>query len=161
VSLAAVASGVADREAIDHGPDCERDFVEQLKDFAAAVSLKLSSSEVETLNCGQRLLNCGLCGRRLISAHKIDWSGGWMHGTTMPYMTGRMLIGGELVESKSGQWLESINPADENRARARADGFGRRHGGCRSQRRKERNPHGRRSRCRSAPNTSTSSATRS
>ena len=23
-----------------------------------------------------------------------------MHGTTMPYMTGRMLIGGELVESK-------------------------------------------------------------
>jgi len=36
-----------------------------------------------------------------------------MHGTTMPYMTGRMLIGGELVESKSGQWLESINPADE------------------------------------------------
>jgi acyl-CoA reductase-like NAD-dependent aldehyde dehydrogenase len=31
----------------------------------------------------------------------------------MPYMTGRMLIGGELVESKSGQWLESINPADE------------------------------------------------
>jgi len=36
-----------------------------------------------------------------------------MHGTTMPYMTGKMLIGGELVESKSGQWLESINPADE------------------------------------------------
>jgi acyl-CoA reductase-like NAD-dependent aldehyde dehydrogenase len=36
-----------------------------------------------------------------------------MHGTT-PYMTGRMLIGGELVESKSGQWLESINPADES-----------------------------------------------
>jgi acyl-CoA reductase-like NAD-dependent aldehyde dehydrogenase len=28
-------------------------------------------------------------------------------------MTGRMLIGGERVESKSGQWLESINPADE------------------------------------------------
>ena len=36
-----------------------------------------------------------------------------MHGTT-PYMTGRMLIGGELVESKSGEWLESINPADES-----------------------------------------------
>jgi betaine-aldehyde dehydrogenase len=36
-----------------------------------------------------------------------------MHGTTMPYMTGKMLIGGDLVESKSGQWLESINPADE------------------------------------------------
>ena len=36
-----------------------------------------------------------------------------MHGTTMPYMTGLMLIGGELVESKDGGWLESINPADE------------------------------------------------
>ncbi len=36
-----------------------------------------------------------------------------MHETSMPYMTGKMLIGGELVESKSGQWLESINPADE------------------------------------------------
>jgi acyl-CoA reductase-like NAD-dependent aldehyde dehydrogenase len=36
-----------------------------------------------------------------------------MHGTT-PYMTGRMLIGGELVESKGGEWLESINPADES-----------------------------------------------
>lgn len=36
-----------------------------------------------------------------------------MHGTTMPYFTGRMLIGGELVESKDGGWLESINPADE------------------------------------------------
>ena len=36
-----------------------------------------------------------------------------MHGTT-PYMTGRMLIGGEFVESKSGEWLESINPADES-----------------------------------------------
>jgi acyl-CoA reductase-like NAD-dependent aldehyde dehydrogenase len=30
------------------------------------------------------------------------------------YMTGRMLIGGELVESKDGGWLESINPADES-----------------------------------------------
>jgi aldehyde dehydrogenase (NAD+)/betaine-aldehyde dehydrogenase len=29
-------------------------------------------------------------------------------------MTGRMLIGGELVESKDGAWLESINPADES-----------------------------------------------
>jgi betaine-aldehyde dehydrogenase len=28
-------------------------------------------------------------------------------------MTGHMLIGGELVESKDGAWLESINPADE------------------------------------------------
>jgi len=36
-----------------------------------------------------------------------------MHGTTMPYMTGLMLIGGELVESKGGGWLESVNPADE------------------------------------------------
>ncbi|MSP95140.1 MAG: aldehyde dehydrogenase family protein [Alphaproteobacteria bacterium] len=36
-----------------------------------------------------------------------------MHGKTMPYFTGRMLIGGELVESKDGGWLESINPADE------------------------------------------------
>ncbi len=36
-----------------------------------------------------------------------------MHGATMPFMTGRMLIGGELVESKDGGWLESINPADE------------------------------------------------
>ncbi len=36
-----------------------------------------------------------------------------MHGTTMPYFNGRMLIGGELVESKDGGWLESINPADE------------------------------------------------
>ncbi len=36
-----------------------------------------------------------------------------MHGTTMPYMTGLMLIGGELLESKDGGWLESINPADE------------------------------------------------
>src|SRR5258708_33473981 len=36
-----------------------------------------------------------------------------MHGIT-PCMTGRMLIGGELVESKSGEWLESINPADES-----------------------------------------------
>jgi betaine-aldehyde dehydrogenase len=33
--------------------------------------------------------------------------------TTQQYMTGLMLIGGELVESRSGQWLESINPADE------------------------------------------------
>src|SRR5437763_16135024 len=30
------------------------------------------------------------------------------------YITGRMLIGGELVESRDGQWLESINPADES-----------------------------------------------
>jgi betaine-aldehyde dehydrogenase len=30
------------------------------------------------------------------------------------YFTGRMLIGGELVESKDGGWLESINPADES-----------------------------------------------
>ena len=29
------------------------------------------------------------------------------------YMTGSMLIGGELVESRDGKWLESINPADE------------------------------------------------
>src|SRR5438874_7394007 len=29
------------------------------------------------------------------------------------YMTGLMLIGGKLVESRDGQWLESINPADE------------------------------------------------
>jgi len=29
------------------------------------------------------------------------------------YMTGLMLIGGELVESRDGKWLESINPADE------------------------------------------------
>jgi aldehyde dehydrogenase (NAD+)/betaine-aldehyde dehydrogenase len=29
-------------------------------------------------------------------------------------MTGKMLIGGELVESKDGDWLESINPADES-----------------------------------------------
>ena len=36
-----------------------------------------------------------------------------MHGTTIPYFTGKMLIGGELVESKDGGWLESINPADE------------------------------------------------
>ena len=38
-----------------------------------------------------------------------------MHGSNlgMSYMTGRMLIGGELVESKDGGWLESINPADE------------------------------------------------
>lgn len=31
-----------------------------------------------------------------------------------PYVTGLMLIGGELVESCDGQWLESINPADES-----------------------------------------------
>src|SRR5579872_5059389 len=29
------------------------------------------------------------------------------------YFTGLMLIGGELVESREGKWLESINPADE------------------------------------------------
>jgi acyl-CoA reductase-like NAD-dependent aldehyde dehydrogenase len=28
-------------------------------------------------------------------------------------ITGRMLIGGELVESESGEWLESVNPANE------------------------------------------------
>ena len=33
--------------------------------------------------------------------------------TTQAYVTGRMLIGGELVESRDGKWLESINPADE------------------------------------------------
>jgi len=39
-----------------------------------------------------------------------------MHGTNAnsAYMTGKMLIGGELVESKDGGWLESINPADES-----------------------------------------------
>ncbi len=39
-----------------------------------------------------------------------------MHGTNAnsAYMTGKMLIGGELVESKDGSWLESINPADES-----------------------------------------------
>src|SRR5258706_5737963 len=39
-----------------------------------------------------------------------------MHGMNAPeaYMTGRMLIGGELVESKDGAWLESINPTDES-----------------------------------------------
>jgi aldehyde dehydrogenase (NAD+)/betaine-aldehyde dehydrogenase len=39
-----------------------------------------------------------------------------MHGTNAnsAYMTGKMLIGGELVESKEGGWLESINPADES-----------------------------------------------
>lgn len=30
------------------------------------------------------------------------------------YVSGRMLIDGELVESAGGQWLESINPADES-----------------------------------------------
>src|SRR3954471_765685 len=30
------------------------------------------------------------------------------------YFTGRMLIGGERVESRDGGWLESINPADES-----------------------------------------------
>ena len=34
-----------------------------------------------------------------------------MHGTR-PF-TGKMLIGGKLVESVDGQWLDSINPADE------------------------------------------------
>ena len=39
-----------------------------------------------------------------------------MHGTnaSAAYMTGKMLIGGELVDSKDGGWLESINPADES-----------------------------------------------
>jgi betaine-aldehyde dehydrogenase len=39
-----------------------------------------------------------------------------MYGTNalQAYMAGRMLIGGELVESKDGDWLESINPADES-----------------------------------------------
>src|SRR5580704_3937628 len=38
-----------------------------------------------------------------------------MHGTNAAtaYITGRMLIDGELVEAKDGGWLESINPADE------------------------------------------------
>jgi aldehyde dehydrogenase (NAD+)/betaine-aldehyde dehydrogenase len=38
-----------------------------------------------------------------------------MHGTQAEgaLITGRMLIGGELVESKDGGWLDSINPADE------------------------------------------------
>ena len=36
-----------------------------------------------------------------------------MDQTNPTYMTGRMLVGGELVESASGEWLESINPADE------------------------------------------------
>lgn len=26
---------------------------------------------------------------------------------------GRLLIGGELVESESGRWIDSVNPADE------------------------------------------------
>jgi len=30
-----------------------------------------------------------------------------------PYFEGRMLIDGQMVESRSGAWLESINPADE------------------------------------------------
>lgn len=34
-----------------------------------------------------------------------------MHGTRP--VNGKMLIGGKLVESVDGQWLESINPADE------------------------------------------------
>jgi acyl-CoA reductase-like NAD-dependent aldehyde dehydrogenase len=36
-----------------------------------------------------------------------------MNTADTPYFTGLMLIGGELVESREGQWLESINPADE------------------------------------------------
>jgi betaine-aldehyde dehydrogenase len=35
-----------------------------------------------------------------------------MHGTAP--ITGKMLIDGKLVESESGQWLESTNPADES-----------------------------------------------
>jgi betaine-aldehyde dehydrogenase len=35
-----------------------------------------------------------------------------MHGTR--HITGKMLIGGKLVESVDGRWLESINPADES-----------------------------------------------
>lgn len=35
-----------------------------------------------------------------------------MHGTRP--LSGKMLIGGKLVESVDGQWLESINPADES-----------------------------------------------
>jgi len=31
----------------------------------------------------------------------------------MAFITGRMLIGGKLVESETGAWLDSINPADE------------------------------------------------
>ena len=37
-----------------------------------------------------------------------------MDQTNPTYITGLMLIGGELVESRDGQWLESINPADES-----------------------------------------------
>src|SRR5579859_2761993 len=36
-----------------------------------------------------------------------------MEQVNSEYMTGLMLIGGELVESRDGKWLESINPADE------------------------------------------------
>ncbi len=31
----------------------------------------------------------------------------------VPFDNARMLIGGELVDSESGQWMESINPANE------------------------------------------------
>jgi betaine-aldehyde dehydrogenase len=34
-----------------------------------------------------------------------------MHGTRV--LSGKMLIGGKLVDGVDGQWLESINPADE------------------------------------------------
>jgi betaine-aldehyde dehydrogenase len=37
-----------------------------------------------------------------------------MDARNSSYIVGRMLIGGELVESLGGRWLESINPADES-----------------------------------------------
>jgi betaine-aldehyde dehydrogenase len=36
-----------------------------------------------------------------------------MHGTH--HFSGKMLIGGKLVESIDGKWLDSINPADETK----------------------------------------------
>jgi hypothetical protein len=36
-----------------------------------------------------------------------------MHGTY--HFSGKMLIGGKLVESIDGKWLDSINPADETK----------------------------------------------
>ncbi len=37
-----------------------------------------------------------------------------MHSQNGEYRVGRMLIGGQLVESRNGRWLESINPMDES-----------------------------------------------
>jgi len=34
-------------------------------------------------------------------------------GSSDAFMTGKMLIGGEMVESRGGQWLETISPVDE------------------------------------------------